>query len=98
LFGPQSIGYGDLTGKDIIVTSHEGGKAELMLEHWKSLGAKVTHMSAAEHDRQMVGVQALPFMIAHAFNDMGLTTSELEASQIDGNSPLIAMAKRCQKS
>lgn len=45
LFGPQSIGSG-LNGKDIIVTSHDGEKAELLLDHWTMAGARVTHMNA----------------------------------------------------
>ena len=90
LFGPQSVGAG-INGKDIIVTSHDGEKAESMIEHWKTLGAKVTHMNADEHDRQMVGVQALPFMIAQAFNNMGLTTQEMKDQDLN-DSPLLAMA------
>ena len=90
LFGPQSIGNG-LSGKDIIVTSHYGNKAESLLDQWRTVGANVVHMSAEEHDKQMVGVQSLPFMIAHAFNSMGLTTSEMQEHNLTG-SPLVAMA------
>jgi hypothetical protein len=89
--GHSAIGTG-IGGKDIIVTSHDGNKAELMIDHWKTTGANVLHMTAEEHDRQMVGVQALPFMVAHAFNSMGLTTSELEDLHLDDNSPLLVMA------
>lgn len=91
LFGPQSV-CNNIAGKDIIVTSHEGEKAERMLEHWKNIGAQVTHMSAIEHDKQMVGVQALPFMVAHAFNGMGLTAAEIELSGLAPTSPLLTMA------
>lgn len=90
LFGPQSIDTG-ITGKDIIVTSHEGDKAEALMDHWKAIGANITHMTAEEHDRQMVGVQALPFMVAHAFNSMGLTTQEIKDLDLN-NIPLLAMA------
>lgn len=71
LFGPQSASKG-LNGHRIFVTKSEGEKADELVGLWSGLGLNIIELSAEEHDKLMVAVQAIPFAIGRMVAMLGL--------------------------
>lgn len=74
LFGPNTI-KDSLKGHRVIVTEQGGTKAEVLLEKWRGLGLNVIGMGADRHDREMAGVQALPFILGRLAANVGMEDS-----------------------
>jgi len=79
LFGPPSMER-IMPGNRLVITRQEGARAKELrdyLEH--DLGLEVLDRDAAEHDKAMAYMQALPFFIARALAELDLPTDDLLA-------------------
>ena len=79
LFGPQTAAAG-LKNLTMVICDEESDAAQALLvdAFCKTLGLKVVHMSADEHDRQMAKVHALTFFVAEALNGLDLESVTLK--------------------